>query len=372
MGQLRPGDRSVPALHEQAPAGRRLEEPRDSGRHRRCRGRVAILPVHRRRDVVLPRRWRPLSADRIRRPTCSISICVSACTRWRIELRAAALPGIIDLTPGVRSLQVHYDTRYLRRETPARGAGRVRSADSRSRRHLMLPSRIVHLPLSWDDPATRLAIRKYMQSVRPDAPWCPSNIEFIRRINGLGLDRRRAATSCSTPAIWCSGWATFIWARRSRRRSIRGTGWSRRSTIRRAPGRRRMRSASAALICACTAWKVRADISSSAARCRCGTRSTTEFSPARLAAALLRSDPFLPGERGRTAGDARRRFRMADIRCASKSSEFRLREYHAFLESIEPERGATSRAASRRRSRPSANAGRWRARISSWTAATDA
>jgi urea carboxylase len=48
-----------------------------------------------------------------------------------------------------------------------------------------VPSRIVHLPLSWDDPATRLAIEKYMQSVRPDAPWCPSNIEFIRRINGL-------------------------------------------------------------------------------------------------------------------------------------------------------------------------------------------
>ena len=44
---------------------------------------------------------------------------------------------------------------------------------------------MVHLPLSWDDPATQLAIRKYMQSVRPDAPWCPSNIEFIRRINGL-------------------------------------------------------------------------------------------------------------------------------------------------------------------------------------------
>ena len=50
---------------------------------------------------------------------------------------------------------------------------------------LTIPTRIVHLPLSWDDPATRLAIEKYMQSVRPDAPWCPSNIEFIRRINGL-------------------------------------------------------------------------------------------------------------------------------------------------------------------------------------------
>jgi urea carboxylase len=48
-----------------------------------------------------------------------------------------------------------------------------------------VPSRIVHLPLSWDDPSTRVAIDKYMQSVRADAPWCPSNIEFIRRINGL-------------------------------------------------------------------------------------------------------------------------------------------------------------------------------------------
>ena len=48
-----------------------------------------------------------------------------------------------------------------------------------------LSTRTVHLPFSWDDPATQLAIRKYMQSVRPDAPWCPSNVEFIRRINGL-------------------------------------------------------------------------------------------------------------------------------------------------------------------------------------------
>jgi urea carboxylase len=48
-----------------------------------------------------------------------------------------------------------------------------------------VPTRIIHLPLSWDDVATRLAIEKYMQSVRSDAPWCPSNIEFIRRINGL-------------------------------------------------------------------------------------------------------------------------------------------------------------------------------------------
>ena len=54
-----------------------------------------------------------------------------------------------------------------------------------------MPTLVVHLTLSWDDIATQLAIEKYMQSVRKDAPWCEmvdghaSNIEFIRRINGL-------------------------------------------------------------------------------------------------------------------------------------------------------------------------------------------
>jgi urea carboxylase len=99
-------------------------------------------------------------------------------------LRQQHLRGIIDITPGIRSLQVHYDSRILRRETLIA----CLEACEKSLPNLddiTLPTRIVHLPLSWDDPATQLAIRKYMQSVRADAPWCPSNIEFIRRINGL-------------------------------------------------------------------------------------------------------------------------------------------------------------------------------------------
>ena len=48
-----------------------------------------------------------------------------------------------------------------------------------------MPSRVIHLPLSWDDPQTQLAAKRYQETTRPDAPWCPSNPEFIRRINGL-------------------------------------------------------------------------------------------------------------------------------------------------------------------------------------------
>ncbi len=100
------------------------------------------------------------------------------------SLRAADLPGMIDITPGIRSLQLHYDGAAMPREALLEA---VDAADrsSRAAEHVTIPSRIVHLPLSWDDPATRLAIERYTQTVRPDAPWCPSNIEFIRRINGL-------------------------------------------------------------------------------------------------------------------------------------------------------------------------------------------
>ena len=93
--------------------------------------------------------------------------------------------GILDLTPGIRSLQVHYDSGILPRTKLLTLLERAES-ELPPLDDLTIPTRIVHLPLSWDDPATRLAIQKYMQSVRPDAPWCPSNIEFIRRINGLG------------------------------------------------------------------------------------------------------------------------------------------------------------------------------------------
>jgi len=99
-------------------------------------------------------------------------------------LQAQSLPGIVDLTPGIRSLQIHFEPLAL--DLPALIAAIFVANDALGNTaDIVVPSRTVYLPLSWDDSATRLAIEKYMQSVRPDAPWCPSNIEFIRRINGL-------------------------------------------------------------------------------------------------------------------------------------------------------------------------------------------
>ncbi|MDY6980345.1 MAG: urea carboxylase [Pseudomonadota bacterium] len=106
---------------------------------------------------------------------------VHALLMW---LRDHLPPGVLEMTPGIRSLQIHYESQILSLEELLdlleQGEQALQEMGEPE-----VPARIVHLPLSWDDEATQLAIKKYMQSVRKDAPWCPSNIEFIRRINGL-------------------------------------------------------------------------------------------------------------------------------------------------------------------------------------------
>lgn len=111
----------------------------------------------------------------------TLRLRVQALDRW---VRRHLGPGLVDATTGVRSLLIQVDGRRLT-TTMALDAVREGCGDLGDLAGEAFPSRIVHLPLSWDDPATREAIDRYVNGVRADAPWCPWNIEFIRRINGL-------------------------------------------------------------------------------------------------------------------------------------------------------------------------------------------
>jgi urea carboxylase len=101
-----------------------------------------------------------------------------------LELERIELPGVFDITPGIRSLQIHYDPRVLPLAQLVRTLG---DAEDRlgELQDFEIPSRVIWLPLSFNDPAVAETIARYTASVRADAPWCPDNIEFIRRINGL-------------------------------------------------------------------------------------------------------------------------------------------------------------------------------------------
>jgi urea carboxylase len=92
--------------------------------------------------------------------------------------------GMRDLTPGVRSLRVDYDPSTLAFEALVDLVQRA-ERDLPAPEDVAIASRIVHLPLCWRDEQAMLAVERYATSVRDDAPWCPDNIEFIRRINGL-------------------------------------------------------------------------------------------------------------------------------------------------------------------------------------------
>ena len=197
LGQLRPGNtvRFVPVGLDEAgrleaaqdaalqslaapldpplAAAPTLESPVIARRDASDRGVAVAYRVAGDRNVLVE--YGPLVLD------LELRLRVHALMQW---LRDQALPGIVDLTPGIRSLQIHYDNRVLPLRALLAALERAES-ELPPAEDMEVPSRIVHLPLSWDDPATRLAIEKYMAGVRKDAPWCPSNIEFIRRINGL-------------------------------------------------------------------------------------------------------------------------------------------------------------------------------------------
>lgn len=99
------------------------------------------------------------------------------------ELTASELP-LINLTPGIRSLQIQVNTKKM----PLRSVlDKVVTLDNQlpDLENAVFPSRVVKLPLSWNDPQAVKAMERYQGNVRADAPWCPDNIEFIRRINGL-------------------------------------------------------------------------------------------------------------------------------------------------------------------------------------------
>ncbi|QPF36571.1 urea carboxylase [Acinetobacter johnsonii] len=106
---------------------------------------------------------------------------IHALMQW---VKDQSIEGIIDLTPGIRSLQIHFDSLVLDQKHLL---CLLQQAESElpDVTAMEVPSRTVYLPLAWEDSQTQLATERYMQTVRPDAPWCPDNVEFIRRINGL-------------------------------------------------------------------------------------------------------------------------------------------------------------------------------------------
>ncbi|HEX3826036.1 MAG TPA: 5-oxoprolinase/urea amidolyase family protein [Sporichthyaceae bacterium] len=99
-------------------------------------------------------------------------------------VRSAARSEVAELTEGVRSilLRVHGGPAELR---CVAGWLADLAPGMPDPRYTELAVREVTLPICLDDPTAHEAMARYARGVRPDAPWCPDNVEFIRRINDL-------------------------------------------------------------------------------------------------------------------------------------------------------------------------------------------
>ncbi|MGA4474145.1 urea carboxylase [Ectopseudomonas chengduensis] len=99
-------------------------------------------------------------------------------------LKAEPLRGLEELAPGVRSLQLRYDSRVLHQRTLLDHLLRL-ERQLGDVANLKVPTRIVHLPMAFEDSATLAAVERYRETVRSEAPWLPNNVDFIQRANGL-------------------------------------------------------------------------------------------------------------------------------------------------------------------------------------------
>ena len=95
-----------------------------------------------------------------------------------------ASAGVPEDVEGVRSLLLGFDPTSV---DPRKLADLVADAwlATPDPAGVELPVREVTMPICFDDPDAHEAMRRYQRGVRPDAPWCPDNVEFIRRVNGL-------------------------------------------------------------------------------------------------------------------------------------------------------------------------------------------
>ncbi|KAL4955321.1 allophanate hydrolase subunit 2-domain-containing protein [Aspergillus filifer] len=89
----------------------------------------------------------------------------------------------IEITPGVRSIHVQLQAHFSLAQVLESLVSHEVTLGTQLRSRL--PSRIVHMPLVFNDEKSRKAISRYTSTIRSSAPYLPSNVEFSQRLKGL-------------------------------------------------------------------------------------------------------------------------------------------------------------------------------------------
>lgn len=95
-------------------------------------------------------------------------------------------PGLVDAAPGFRSILVRFDPARCSRERLLAHLAELheQQPDIAS---LVVPSRVISLPIAFDDSETQRAVERYARSIRSEAPYLGAggNIGYVAEQNGL-------------------------------------------------------------------------------------------------------------------------------------------------------------------------------------------
>jgi allophanate hydrolase subunit 1 len=101
-------------------------------------------------------------------------------------VREAQIQGLVETSPGFRSMLVGHDAAVLARDELIRRLDEVHDAVP-DQRQLTIPSRLITLPIAFDESQSREAVERYLRVTRADAPNAQggNNIDYIVAYNGL-------------------------------------------------------------------------------------------------------------------------------------------------------------------------------------------
>jgi allophanate hydrolase subunit 1 len=96
------------------------------------------------------------------------------------------IKGLIETVPGLRTNMFHFDPETLSAETLIDVVTEAEES-FKDVSSLKVESRLIRLPIAFEDSKTKAAIEKYLNLIRPDAPNCENgyNLDYIASCNGV-------------------------------------------------------------------------------------------------------------------------------------------------------------------------------------------
>jgi allophanate hydrolase subunit 1 len=97
-------------------------------------------------------------------------------------LRADRPAGLVETAPGFRSIMLRYEG--VRPEALVDHLDEIHAGLEEGAE---IPSRLVDLPVAFDDSESRRAVQRYIDTIRADAPNCEggTNVDYVVRYNGF-------------------------------------------------------------------------------------------------------------------------------------------------------------------------------------------